>query len=69
MFQSFKQLKAFSKLESRNYFSKPLKFAGTLCFVFALLLPLNSVSAHKRSSWKPFIHFYESGDCKVLSAN
>jgi len=66
MFQSFKQLKAFSKLESRNYFSKPLKFTGTLCFVFALLLPLNSVSAHKRSSWKPFIHFYESGDCKVL---
>ena len=66
MFQSFKQLKGFPNFESSKYFSKPFKFAGMLCFVFALLLPLNSVSAHKRSSWKPFIHFYESGDCKVL---
>jgi len=66
MFQSFKQLKGFPNFESSKYFSKPFKFAGMLCFVFALLLPLNSVSDHKRSSWKPFIHFYESGDCKVL---
>jgi len=66
MFQSFKQLKGFINFERSKYFSKPFKFAGMLCFVFALLLPLNSVSAHKRSSLKPFIHFYESGDCKVL---
>ncbi|MGY8700851.1 MAG: hypothetical protein ACKVJ3_06790, partial [bacterium] len=66
MFQSFKQLKASSNFESVKYYSKPFKFAGTLCFVFALLLPLSSISAHKKSSWKPYIHFYESGDCKVL---
>jgi len=66
MFQSFKQLKAFSNFESFINYSKRFKCSATLCFVFALLLPLSSVSAHKISSWKPFIHFYESGDCKVL---
>ena len=66
MFQSFKQLKVFYNFESVKYFSKPFKFAGMICFVFALLLPLSSISAHKKSSWKPFIHFYESGDCKEL---
>ena len=66
MFQSFNQLKVFSNFECIKFYSKPFKFAGTLCFVFLLLVPLSSVSAHKRSSWKPFIHIYESGDCKVL---
>jgi tetratricopeptide (TPR) repeat protein len=66
MFQSFNQLKASSNFERVKYFSKPFKFAGTFCFVFTLLLPLSSVSAQKSSSLKPFIHFYESGDCKLL---
>ena len=66
MFQSFKQLKVFFNFERTKYFSKPFKFAGTLCFVLALLFPLSYVSAHKISSWKPFINIYENGDCKVL---
>ena len=66
MFQSFNQLKVSSNVERVKLFSGPFKFAGTLCFIFTLLLPISSVSAHKRSSWKPFLNFYESGECKVL---
>ena len=66
MFQSFNQLKTSYHFDSIKYCSKPFKFAGILCFIFALLFPLSSIFAHKNSSWKPYFLFYESGDCKVL---
>lgn len=66
MFQGFKQLTGLSNLVNFKYCSKSWKVARTICFVFALLIPLSSISAHKRPSLQPFTQLYESGNCKEL---
>ena len=35
-------------------------------FITFLVFPISSVFADKPSSWKPYINFFENGDCKVL---
>lgn len=66
MFQSINRLKANVCNKILKYFSYSLWVTGCAGLVCVLLLPVNSVFAHKNSSWKPYINFYENGDCKVL---